>query len=92
MALQKEITDGVGNVSRYHKISSIFINYLNEKECEIMINVQSYSSVVYRNKSITASNSLKRYTFISSYSTDNIFKHCYDYLKTLPEFANAIDV
>lgn len=92
MALQKEIIDDVGNTSNYHKITHVRIENLGNDKCAILIDVSSYASKSYRDKSVLSVNAFERYTFESSYEIGNVMTLCYEYLKSLPIFEGAIDV
>ena len=92
MAIQKELVDNVGNVSSYHKISRIVVMPIDDKECSVTLDVSSYASKAYRDKSVMSSNSDRRYTFTCKYQLDNIMTTCYNHLKSLSEFENAVDV
>lgn len=98
MAIKKEIELENGIIVNYHRIVSI--NKITN-DCNI-IEVASYTSEKQRNKEKEYYESIEEdkrmNVFIETeyiqkeYSEDERIEECYEYLKTLDKFKDAIDV
>lgn len=95
MALKKEIKQENGIVLNYHRIGSI--NKITNKNT--VIEVLSYLSRSEREKEVLALKNntemnilLEAKYFEMQYSEDTTIEEAYNYLKTLEEFKNSVNV
>lgn len=89
MALQKSIRQNDGVVTNYHRI--LFLDSVINHH--ISITVLSYTDKDSRNLEQEGGEPYKKaVTYEQSYKENMTIEEAYDYLKTLPEFAEATDI
>jgi hypothetical protein len=88
MALQKEIELENGIIIDYHRI--ITLQMVTNKSIDMIVG--SYVNKENRNKDFLDNKIIQTKVYTTEYEEDYNIEKAYEYLKTLPEFENAIDV
>lgn len=89
MALQKEIRQDNGVVTKYHRVFFIQSTINNHTSIAVL----SYVDEPSREMENTATPPYKvAITYETDYKENMTVKEAYDYLKTLPEFEGAEDI
>lgn len=89
MALQKEIKQDDGVTTMYHRI--LFLRAVINSH--VSIAVLSYVDEASREKEVNGERPYKMaITYEKPYKENMTVEEAYDYLKTLPAFAGAVDV
>lgn len=89
--LQKAVSDnGLQTPEAYHRISGMFVT-----QSRVEFTLSSYASIeFFKENNLAIPLFSKEYNFVPDVTEEakNIFKQGYEYLFSLPEYKNAIDV
>lgn len=90
MGLQKQIKQADGVTTNYHRIMSVTVTTNRQNSIAVFSYVDNDSRDAEKGDVMTQPY-IKAVTYETAYNPDMTISAAYDYLKTLPQFAGAVD-
>lgn len=91
MGLYKEIRQEDGVTTNYHRILQL-VHTVNKQNSIAVVSYVDNEARSYEKEALLAQPYKKAYTYETDYDETMDVEKAYEYLKTLPQFAGAMDV